>query len=140
MAESSVGVADRTGNELLDALSAEDRAALQPDLELISLGLGDPIYDPNEVISHVHFPTQGIISMVSHMERGTVEVGTVGREGMAGLPVLLQSESMPTRAFVQVKGQSLRMTAERFRDAMQRSTSFARLMFRYAQSLFDQVA
>jgi CRP-like cAMP-binding protein len=74
------------------------------------------------------------------MDNGTVEVGTVGREGMAGLPVLLHSDSMPTRAFVQVAGQGMRMSAASFREALATSPAFARIMYRYAQALFDQVA
>jgi CRP-like cAMP-binding protein len=98
------------------------------------------IYEPNERIETVYFPTTGIISMISAMENGSVEVGTVGREGMAGLPVMLHTDSMPTRAFVQVKGEAMAMPTERFREAMQASPAFARLLYRYAQALFDQVA
>jgi CRP-like cAMP-binding protein len=129
-----------TGNHLLDALTEQDRAALLPGLEHIPLVNEASVYEPNERIETVYFPTSGIISMISAMENGSVEVGTVGREGMAGLPVMLHTDSMPTRAFVQVKGEAMVMPTERFREAMQASPAFSRLLYRYAQALFDQVA
>ena len=128
------------GNLLLDALPPAEREPVAPRLEQVALDLGASIYEANTPILHVHFPTSGIISMVSVSDEGTVEVGTVGREGMAGIPVLLQAEAMATRAFVQVTGASLRMSASDFQRTMSESAPFARLMLRYAQSLFDQVA
>jgi len=74
------------------------------------------------------------------MERGTVEVGTVGREGMVGLPILLHADSMPTRTFVQVPGAGMRMPALALRAAIRDSRRLERLLYRYAQALFDQVA
>jgi CRP-like cAMP-binding protein len=128
------------GNQLLDALPSKELERLSGRLERLPLPLQMSIYEPNALIEHVYFPTDGVISMVSAMERGTVEVGTVGREGMAGLPILLHAESMPTRAFVQVPGAGFRMRSADLRDAMRESAPLERLLYRYAQALFDQVA
>ena len=128
------------GNLLLDALPAADLAGVMPQLEPLPLPFGMVIYEPNARIDHVYFPTDGVVSMVSSMERGTVEVGTVGREGMVGLPILLHAESMPTRAFVQVAGHGMRLSAAQLRDEMRASPALERLLYRYAQALFDQVA
>ncbi len=130
----------QTGNHLLDALSEESRRAILPGLEEIPLVLEKSIYEADQPITHVYFPTSGVVSMVSSMENGTVEVGTAGREGMAGLPVLLHTDSMPTRAFVQVEGRALRIGTEAFRQALQADPRLARHLYRYAQTLFDQVA
>ena len=129
-----------TGNHLPDSLAEADCEMLSSRMEAVPLALDASIYEPNEPITHVYFPTGGVISMVSSMENGTVEVGTVGREGMAGLPILLHAESMPTRAFVQVEGAARRITTQRFREALHESATFSRLLHRYAQALFDQVA
>jgi CRP-like cAMP-binding protein len=129
-----------TGNLLLDALSASDLAALMRQLEPLPMPVGMVIYEPNAPIDYVYFPTDGVVSMVNVMERGTVEVGTVGREGMVGLPILLHADSMPTRTFVQVPGAGMRMPALALRAAMRGSRRLERLLYRYAQALFDQVA
>jgi CRP-like cAMP-binding protein len=128
------------GNLLLDALPAVDLASIMSRLEPLSLPIQMSIYEPNARIEYVYFLTDGVISMVSSMERGTVEVGTVGREGMAGLPILLHADSMPTRAFVQVPGAGFRMRSTDLRVAMHESAPLERLLYRYAQALFDQVA
>jgi CRP-like cAMP-binding protein len=59
---------------------------------------------------------------------------------MVGLPVVLHAESMPFRALVQVSGRSLRMGAGALHDAMRDSPALTRLLYRYVQALFDQVA
>jgi CRP-like cAMP-binding protein len=129
-----------TGNGLLDALPTAELSALLARLEAVPLPVEMPIYEPDVPITHVYFPTSGMISMVSTMDNDTVEVGTIGREGMAGLPILLYAESMPTRAFVQVKGAAQRITTDGFRAALHEGPVLAPLLYRYAQTLFDQVA
>ena len=113
---------------------------LLPVLESVPLLSGKPIYEPHEQISDVYFPTNGIISMVSEMPEGTVEVGTIGNEGMTGLPLVLKARTMPTRAFVQVPGHAYRMRDEDLFRAMRDSPRFERLLYRYALALFDQTA
>jgi CRP-like cAMP-binding protein len=127
-------------NRLLASLTAEEIERLMPSLESVPLLTGMPIYEPNERITHVYFPISGIVSMTSDMREGTVEVGTVGREGMTGLPLVLRADTMPTRAFVQVPGHSYRMRDEDLHLAMNESPRFERLLLRYALALFDQSA
>ena len=129
-----------TRNQLLRALSADEIERLVPSLESIPLHVGMPIYEPNERITHVYFPISGVISMVSAMEEGTVETGTVGREGMSGLPLVLRANTMPSRAFVQVPGHAYRMRDADLFAAMSEVPQFERLLYRYALALFDQAA
>lgn len=127
-------------NLLLDALPAHDLDLLRPRLERVGLPLGMTIYEPNVPISHVYFPLSGIVSMVSTMREGTVEVGTIGWEGMTGIPILLHADSMPTRAFVQVQGEALRIAAGDLREALREIPTLQRVLARYALALFDQAA
>jgi CRP-like cAMP-binding protein len=129
-----------TGNLLLDVLPSTERAALDTQLERVDLPVGRVLYEPDERIKHVYFPATGVVSMVSTMDGETVEVGTVGNEGMAGLPLLLHTDKMPTKGFIQVPGHGVRLTAEQFRAAVRELPHFERVLFRYAQALFDQVA
>jgi CRP-like cAMP-binding protein len=127
-------------NRLLGALSAAELETLLPSLESVPLVDGMPIYAPHEPITRVYFPTNGIISLVSEMAEGTVEVGTIGREGMTGLPLVLHATTMPGRAFVQVPGHAYRMQAEDLLAAMRASPRFERLLFRSVLALYDQTA
>jgi CRP-like cAMP-binding protein len=69
-----------------------------------------------------------------------VEVGTVGNEGMLGLPVFLGADSSPGAAFCQVPGRALRMPAEALRAAASVEGPLRDLLQRYAQALMDQIA
>jgi CRP-like cAMP-binding protein len=129
-----------TRNRLLGALPADELDQLLPLLESVPLVDGMPIYEPNEPITHVYFPISGVVSMVSEMRAGTVEVGTVGREGMTGLPIVLHATTMPSRAFVQVPGHAYRMRASDLFTALGESPRTTRLVYRYVLALFDQAA
>ena len=127
-------------NRILSILSTDEIQRLLPSLESVPLLTGMPIYEPNVRMTHVYFPISGIVSMTSDMREGTVEVGTVGREGMTGLPLVLGATTMPTRAFVQVPGHAYRMRDEDLFHAMRESSRFQLLLLRYALALFDQAA
>jgi CRP-like cAMP-binding protein len=133
-------LASDTHNLLLDSLPAGDLESIRPCFERVALPLSMTIYEANEPISQVYFPLSGIISMVSSMREGTVEVGTIGCEGMAGIPIVLHADSMPTRAFVQVAGEAMRTSADDLRRAMHEYPALERVLSRYAMALFDQAA
>jgi CRP-like cAMP-binding protein len=127
-------------NLLLDALPSAEFERMRSRFEPVALPLGETIYEADAPIGHVYFPLSGMVSMVSTMPEGSVEVGTVGNEGMTGIPIVLHADSMPTRAFVQVEGTALRMTADDLRSAMRESPALERILARYALALFDQAA
>jgi CRP-like cAMP-binding protein len=127
-------------NRLLAALPDEDLDRILPWLESVPLVDGMPIYEPDTPISHAYFPISGVVSLVSEMREGTVEVGTIGREGMTGLPLVLHATSMPSRAFVQVPGHAYRMRGEDLVTAMRVSPRIERMLYRYILALFDQAA
>jgi CRP-like cAMP-binding protein len=59
---------------------------------------------------------------------------------MTGISIVLLGESMPTRAFVQVEGAAMRITADDLRGAMTELPLLQRVLSRYALALFDQAA
>jgi CRP-like cAMP-binding protein len=112
----SAGRREPTGNRLIDKLPDPDYHTISADLELVDLGVRHRIYERNEPVEHVYFPIDGVISLVAEMSDGqSVEVATIGNEGMAGLPLFLQTRlTSEHRAFCQVPGQALCMAAEVF--------------------------
>ena len=131
---------DRPENLLLASLPRSERELIARHLEPIEMPVGMPIYQEGEPLTHAYFPIVGVISIVSAMDQGTVEVGTVGREGMLGLPILLFTPSTTTRAFMQVPGHGWRCSAEALLEAVDESRALSRLLHRYIQALFEQVA
>src|SRR6266850_3052967 len=93
----------RGGNRLLDLLPADVRSQLQADLDPIRVAFREPLYEPRRPIHYIYFPMDGVFSIVTVLDQGgSVEIATVGNEGMLGLPVFLGGGSMPARAFCQI--------------------------------------
>ena len=128
-------------NQLLAALTVEERERLLPGLERVPLPLGDVIYERDERIRHVYFPTSGVISLLCTTDGGAnIEAGTIGMEGMAGIPVFLGVDSSPNRAVVQIEGEAMRMEAEAFREVAGRSGRFHDLLHLYTFALMTQMS
>lgn len=127
-------------NWLLAALPAEEYDRIATRLERVPLPLGTVLIERDLPITHIYFPTDGVVSMISPMPDGVVEVGTVGREGMVGTPILLHAEAAATRAFVQVAGSAQRMRADELRAVVRESPTLERVLYRFVQALFGQVA
>jgi CRP-like cAMP-binding protein len=68
------------------------------------------------------------------------EVGTIGNEGIVGLPIVLGDDQAPTAVYVQVPGAGLRMKASLFKRELARSPTMQVVMLRYVHALFNQVA
>src|SRR5712691_2255483 len=132
---------DRASNRLLVHLPLEDQERLSRFLEPVVLEYKRPLYDADERIEFVHFIESGVGSLVCAMANGrAAEVGTVGNEGFAGLPVLLGDDRAPSSMYIQVPGRGLRMTARIFREQLEQSQPMRAAMLRYTHVFFNQVA
>jgi CRP-like cAMP-binding protein len=133
--------ADAHANRLLGLLSPKDYQRLKPHLQRVPLGYRQSLYRARQRLGYVYFIETGVGSLVNTMANGqAAEVGTIGNEGMVGLPLLLGDHRAPTSVYVQVPGAGLRMTAARFSAELARSASMRTVMLRYAHALFNQVA
>ncbi|HUF27999.1 MAG TPA: Crp/Fnr family transcriptional regulator [Gemmatimonadaceae bacterium] len=128
------------GNRLLSALVAEDRERLLGVGEIVLLTQKQTIYEPNAPQTHVYFPGECVISLITMFnDGGAVEVGTIGCEGMAGLPLFLDATSAPVLVMVQLPGNALRVEAAEFTALVQHSPRARATMGRYAQAFLSQV-
>jgi CRP-like cAMP-binding protein len=128
-------------NLLLAALPGAEYERLRPHLEAVPLCTREVLQEPGRAIPHVHFPTCGVVSLLTLLRGGgTVEVGLVGREGVVGLPVFLGVASASVRYVVQAPGEALRMRAGLFRDLVERDSSLHGLLLRYTDAFLTQVS
>ena len=101
-------VSDRHANRLLGLLPSRDYQRLRPHLHRITLGYRQSLYRANKPIGFVYFIETGVGSLVNTMKNGeAAEVGTIGNEGLVGLPVVLGDDRAPTSVYVQVPGAGL---------------------------------
>jgi CRP-like cAMP-binding protein len=120
-------------NCLLAALPAPVFSRLRRHLEPVALSFKDILHEPGQPITHLYFPTSGLISYLCATDerRGSIEVGVVGREGMTGLPILLDVEASIARSLVQIPGAALRIRAEKFRHVLHRDRILHNRLLRY---------
>ena len=130
-----------TVNRLLATLPKKEYERLLPGFKRIPLNFGEVLYEPGDTIKHVYFPNDSIVSLLSVMpERSTLEVGMVGNEGLAGLPIFMGVNVSPTRALVQGAGSAMRMTSAAVRQEANHLGALHRLLHRYSHSLLTQVS
>jgi CRP-like cAMP-binding protein len=139
--QSAMSHRDRRTNRLLSLFSDVDYERLRPHLSHAGLEYRKSLYEASRPIEHVYFPVAGVASLViTTAEGASAEVGTIGNEGMVGLPVCLGDRAGPSSVYVQVPGTALRMDADIFRGELERSPTLTRTMLRYAHAFFNQVA
>ena len=131
----SADEADRERNVILAAVPDREYAQMRDRLEPVELGLKDLIYEADEPIGHVYFPTTAVLSMIAEVDgEAPVEVATIGREGMAGLPVFLGVTASPNTVFAQVPGMALRMRADQLHEVLTGDGALHGQLHRYIQA------
>jgi CRP-like cAMP-binding protein len=132
---------DQRTNRLLLLLSDDDYERLRSHLSHVDFDYKKSLYEASRPIERVYFPINGVASLVITTSDGaSAEVGTIGSEGMVGLPVVLGDRQAPSSVYVQVPGTALGMDARIFRSELERSPTLNLVMLRYVHAFFNQVA
>jgi len=123
-------------NLLLSNLPGDGLASLHPHFERVSLHHGQHAIVPGEFIRHFYFPVSCLLSMVTTMQDGaSVECNTIGREGVSGIPVLLDAGTTTMPTFCQVPGEAIRVKAEVIKDAYERDRGVRKYFNRYIHTV-----
>jgi CRP-like cAMP-binding protein len=133
----------RAVNRLLDGLPDEEVARLDGQLRRRSVEKKLVLQEPGEPITEVHFPIDAVVSILTQMQEGpSVEIATIGNEGLVGVTVAWGGGELNPRevATVQVPGEIWSMDADVFRAEMGRQTGMASQVERYTTALFSQVS
>lgn len=137
----SIKPSEPVANRLLAALPSQEYQRLRPHLQEFTLSFGEILYEPGQLIRHVYFPNNGIVSLLSVVEeRSTLEVGIVGNEGMVGIPVFLGASLSLNRALVQGTGTGMRIKAEALRKHVRQAGLLPDLLLQYTYSLLTQIS
>lgn len=128
-------------NRLLQVLPPSERARIVERCERVSVKQRTVIYQPYVPVDEVYFPLTGMISLViSSAEGETVEIGTVGNEGMLGSHLVLGAQASQVEAVAQVGGNFLRMGREDLEREIKRDGALRSAAQRFAQALTNQIA
>jgi CRP-like cAMP-binding protein len=121
-------------NRILACLPKEEISVLEPHLVLIDLPRRYMLHEAGQKVSFAYFLEEGLASVVVMLEDGgTVEVGVVGREGMAGLPIIMDTDRIPCQTFIQMAGSGYRLKANVLRENFERLPQLRKMLLRYLQ-------
>src|SRR4051794_31642963 len=130
-----------TDNELLAALSENDRVLLEPIGQFVELTRRDILIEAEKPFDHVYFIVDGIASILSVMGDGTgVETATIGKEGMIGIAAFHGLDVETEQTMMQVPGAAFRIPTKDFLAVLPRATSLNTMLHRYSAYLFSFAA
>jgi len=128
-------------NAILSALPFEEFARLFPHLKPMNLTAGEVLYETGDDIRHAYFLNSGVVCLLAESSNGeSIEVGSVGHEGVVGVPTILTVERALFRVIVEVRGDALKIEADRLREEFHRGGRLQNRLLRYTHALFAQMS
>jgi CRP-like cAMP-binding protein len=129
-------------NELLAALPSDDFERLLPRLERVVLPPFEILYDFDDDITHVYFPSRNTVvsTLCRTDEKVNVEVALCGNEGAVGLSALFGMATSFYQNLVQVPGTGSRLTIEDAKLEFRRGGAFQDRLLSFTQSLLLQTS
>ena len=119
----------------------EQFQALSRFLVPVDLPLGMRLSEPGKHVDYVFFPVSGLISVDALTEGGeSVEVGVIGREGLAGVCGLLGHPQMGHSVMMQGSGTGLRVRANLLRDEFRKGGEFTQLVHSFLYMQMTQMS
>jgi CRP-like cAMP-binding protein len=123
-------------NRILVCLPEEEFRRLSPHMERVSLSHGQHVIVPEEPIRDIYFPLNCLLSLVTILEDGsTVESGTIGREGMSGVPVFLDAKTTTMPTFAQIPGDAIKVRSGVIKDIYDEGGALRNLLNRYIHTV-----
>jgi CRP-like cAMP-binding protein len=128
-------------NQILALLPHEEHKRLMVNLQPVHLPKGKTLYHTGFPILHAYFLLSGMVSLVSTTAEGAaVEIGMIGNEGLAGLPLILYSNTSPYDVAVQIPANALQIKAHSLKAEFNRGERLQELLLRYTHVLLGQIA
>ena len=103
----------RLRNKILLALPKNERGAVFPKLEFVSLPSCTELAEKGAPTKFGYFVNAGLASVLHIMaNKKTIEVGMCGREGFIGLPLTVGFTTSCAHVLMQVAGNAFRIRAK----------------------------
>jgi CRP-like cAMP-binding protein len=132
--------ADLRVNRLLSLLPADELARIQDEFVIIDGHDHDVIYEPGGGVENVYFPLGGVISLIATDAAGrSVEMASVGAEGLVGLPGVLMGGGMIGDVVQQISGRIARIGIGPLRAELDRRQVLSSVIERYTVALLSQI-
>lgn len=130
-----------TFNNLYASMPVDSQKRLAPELKLVLLPLDKILHSPNESISHLYFPIDAIVALVSLLDDGSSsKIAIIGNEGLVGAFSFLSDENTSIQATILSSGYAYSVPKRLMQEEFNRHGDTFLLMLRYIQTLFAQTS
>lgn len=138
-----MSVSDRVlvGNRILSKLARTEYRRLRPSLEEVGLHANAVLYAPGDVVKHIYFPNDAIVSLLFEVDgRRTVEVAMEGNEGAVGLAVFLGGVTSCNLSVVRHAGTAMRLEVNGLLRCVDERGRLRDLLHKSVHALLTQIA
>ncbi len=123
-----------------------DLSRLLPHMHMLEVEAKEVLHQAGEPVGHIFFPLTALMSMLMPTSDGaTVELATVGREGLTDTSVLLDGSTARdhgalAKVITVIPGTVIRMKSDVLKAAAESSLSVSRCLCQYVSRLFTELA
>jgi CRP-like cAMP-binding protein len=126
-------------NILLNLFSPSDLKRLEPHLKPARFEQHHVLFEADEQISHVYFPTNAVVSLVVTLSSGDmIEAAMVGNDGVVGASAALDGKISSNRGIVQLGGEIVVCDIDALRSVGLQSPKLLALLIRHEQAVYAQ--
>src|SRR5882757_9365922 len=126
-------------NLLLSLFSPSDLKRLEPHLKPARFEQHHVLFEADEPISHVYFPTSAVVSLVVTLSSGDmIEAAMVGNDGVVGASAALDGKIAPSRGIIQLGGEIVVCDIDALKSIALQSPKMLALLIRHEQAVFAQ--
>ena len=126
-------------NQLLSLLSPSDAKLLTPYLKPAKFEQHHILFEADQQIRHVYFPTGAVVSLVITLSTGeTVEAAMVGHDGVVGASAALDGKVSLSRGIIQLGGEIVVCDIDALKSTALQSPKFLSLLIRHEQTVYAQ--
>ena len=126
-------------NLLLGLLAPADLKTLEPHLKPARFEQHHVLFEADEMIDHVYFPTGAVVSLVVTLSTGEmIEAAMVGSDGVVGASAALDGKISLSRGIIQLGGEIVVCDIDALKSAALQSPKLLSLLIRHEQTVYAQ--
>lgn len=126
-------------NLLLKLIGHADFERLEPNLKTITFAQHSVLFETDQKIKHVYFPTGAVVSLVVTLSTGEIiEAAMVGSDGVVGASAALDGRIAVCRGIVQLGGDIIVCDIDALKSAAVESPNLLSLLIRHEQAVYAQ--
>ena len=125
---------------LLATLPDEDQRHVARRAEIVPLHKGQVVCEAGRPLDHAYFPMRGLVSLQKlAVDGASVELASVSRHGMVGVPLVLGARRASYTARVQVQGAAVRVRTHVLEALLSECPAVRSHLLAYANDLIEEI-